>query len=253
MFPQNLLSSSSFEPKLDPKNICFPIETDQQLLKHSSSISLYYYAEDNSIWYCQRNQKGSPIRHIVQYSVVNTSCSHFKRSLFIERKAKVFTRLVSLQTPVVIHHSERESMTVRRVVWWPYKRPTQKLQFYLRCHATVRRTAADSVRKSVKNDIKSIKVTSQVSSSKIFVYSSPERSNQAGSLVGIASYSQPAWRTSSTQEQFMLASDMAPITIKRLVKWSSEQVFGIDGFNQAIKRAREYGDHRVIQSVTIQS
>ena len=45
---------------------------------------------------------------------MNTSCSHFKRSLFIELKAKVFTRLVSLQTPVVIHHRERESMTVRR-------------------------------------------------------------------------------------------------------------------------------------------
>ena len=41
MFPYYLLNSSSFEPKLDPKNICFPIETDQQLLKHSSSISLY--------------------------------------------------------------------------------------------------------------------------------------------------------------------------------------------------------------------
>ena len=96
--------------------------------------------------------------------------------------------------------------------------------------------------------------TSQVSLSKIFVCLKPlSASNQAGTLVGIASYSQQAWRTSSTQEQFMLASDMAPITIKRLVKWSSEQVFGIDGFNQAIKRAREYGDHRVIQSVTIQS
>ena len=29
-----------------------------------------------------------------------------------------------------------------------------------------------------------------------------------------------------------------------------EQVFGIDSFNQAIKRAREYEDHRVIQSIT---
>ena len=117
-----------------------------------------------------------------------------------------------------------------------------KLQFSL----------AVTLQRRVKNIIKSIKVTSQVSSSKIFVYSSPERSNQAGSLVGIASYSQPAWRTSSTQEQFMLASDKAPTTIKRLVKLSSNK-FGIDGFNQAIKRAREYGDHRVNQSVTIQS
>ena len=49
---------------------------------------------------------------------MNTSCSHFKRSLFIELKAKVFTRLVSLQTPVVIHHRERESMTVRRETAW---------------------------------------------------------------------------------------------------------------------------------------
>ena len=65
-------------------------------------------------------------------SVVNTSCSHFKRSLIIEWKAKVFTRLVLLQTPVVMHHSEQESMTVRRV-------------------------AADGVRKGVKNIIKSIK------------------------------------------------------------------------------------------------
>ena len=31
----------------------------------------------------------------------------------MSKKAKVFTRLVSLQTPVVIHHSERESMTER--------------------------------------------------------------------------------------------------------------------------------------------
>ena len=40
--------------------------------------------------------------------------------------------MVLLQTPVVIHHSEQESMTVRRV-------------------------AADGVRKGVKNIIKSIK------------------------------------------------------------------------------------------------
>ena len=55
--------------------------------------------------------------------------------------------------------------------------------------------------------------------------------------MGIASYSQPAWRTSSTQEQFMLAQDKASTTIKRLVKLSSNK-FGIDGFNQAIKKGK---------------
>ena len=136
---------------------------------------------------------------------MNTSCSHSREVFFIELKAKVFTRLVSLQTPVVIHHRERESMTVRRSVGELLKKLTDTKKLQPCCHAVRRETAwelwsssigeklqlhvcggleeaydsklqfplAVTPLRRVKNIIKSIKVTSQVSSSKIFVCSSP--------------------------------------------------------------------------------
>ena len=57
--------------------------------------------------------------------------------------------------------------------------------------------------------------TSQVSSSKIFVCLKPlSASNQAGTLVGTAFYSQTKrGEHQARKEQFMLASDMAPTTI----------------------------------------
>ena len=42
MFLYYLLNSSSFDPKFGRKDICYPIETDRQLLRHSSVISLYF-------------------------------------------------------------------------------------------------------------------------------------------------------------------------------------------------------------------
>ena len=42
MFLYYLLNSSSFDPKFGRKDICYPIETDRQLLRHSSAISLVY-------------------------------------------------------------------------------------------------------------------------------------------------------------------------------------------------------------------
>ena len=41
MFLYYLLNSSSFDPKFGRKDLCYPIETDRQLLRHSSAISLY--------------------------------------------------------------------------------------------------------------------------------------------------------------------------------------------------------------------
>merc|ERR1712002_207215 len=38
--------------------------------------------------YCQRNQKGSPIHRIVQCSVVNTSCSHSREVLSLNRRLR---------------------------------------------------------------------------------------------------------------------------------------------------------------------
>ena len=61
--------------------------------------------------------------------------------------------------------------------------------------------------------------TSQVSLSKIFVCLKPlSASNQAGTLVGIASYSQQAWRTSSTQKNNLCSPRHGADHDQRLVK-----------------------------------